>query len=510
MRSSASDWRALSRPDRVCSSWRPRPARRSSSTPAPRHRPRGARAARALDEAVRSGMIEEVPCRRLAYRFTHELVRRALYDRLSGMRRAELHLRVGECPREQPADRSGRALADLAHHFAAAAPSAATPWRRLQRPCRPRGDEPRSPTTRRRHGSVPRSSADRRPGERAERLLDLGGACHRAGRALDALEAFTAAADIARELGNAELLARAAIGYEAASWRPEMHRPRRGRAAGGGGRRPRRRELRAAGAPARRPGPRARLPGATERGAIVRSNAAMARRLDDRGGLATVLARAYWSRGTTRSGRSSTCSPRPGTSARSSATPRSAPRRWRGARPRSSRSAISTPPAANCRAARDRGATAQPFMIHVAEQFGAAIALCDGRLRRRRDHRRALARGGPAAHRARRVGRLRDPDVRHPPRAGPPGGTRPVMRILAAGDGTTDHGGRASPRCSSSSAWRQRRARARADRRRGPGSVPRLPVVGSLSYSPTRGGARRRGDRDPGVSRARVPRRRPT
>src|SRR3954447_5390220 len=75
----------------------------------------------ALDEAVHSGMIEELPSRRLADRFTHQLVRRALYDRLSGVRRAELHLRVGEAL-ERSEGRSGRALADLAHHFAAAAP----------------------------------------------------------------------------------------------------------------------------------------------------------------------------------------------------------------------------------------------------------------------------------------------------------------------------------------------------------------------------------------------------
>ena len=52
--------------------------------------------AAALAEGVRSGMIEEVPGWTLAHRFTHELVRRALYDRLPAGRRAELHLRIGQ------------------------------------------------------------------------------------------------------------------------------------------------------------------------------------------------------------------------------------------------------------------------------------------------------------------------------------------------------------------------------------------------------------------------------
>ena len=38
----------------------------------------------ALEQAIAHGMIEEVPSRRLAYRFTHELVRRALYDGCPG------------------------------------------------------------------------------------------------------------------------------------------------------------------------------------------------------------------------------------------------------------------------------------------------------------------------------------------------------------------------------------------------------------------------------------------
>ncbi|HWY90781.1 MAG TPA: AAA family ATPase, partial [Solirubrobacteraceae bacterium] len=74
----------------------------------------------ALEETVASGMVEELPAPRLVCRFTHELVRRAVYDRLSLARRAELHLRVGEAL--VAAGASERALADLAHHFSAAAP----------------------------------------------------------------------------------------------------------------------------------------------------------------------------------------------------------------------------------------------------------------------------------------------------------------------------------------------------------------------------------------------------
>ena len=60
-------------------------------------------------------------------------------------------------------------------------------------------------------------------------------------------------------------------------------------------------------------------------------------------------------------------------------------------------------------------------MNHVAEHYGSAIALCDGRPGRGRGEGGALARVGPAADRARRLGHLRDPDVRHPPRAGAAG-----------------------------------------------------------------------------------------
>ena len=76
----------------------------------------------ALEQAVAHGMIEEVPSQLLAYQFTHELVRRALYDRMPGLRRAELHLSVAETLELAHGAGESRGLAELAHHFYAAAP----------------------------------------------------------------------------------------------------------------------------------------------------------------------------------------------------------------------------------------------------------------------------------------------------------------------------------------------------------------------------------------------------
>src|SRR5262249_30577485 len=56
--------------------------------------------------------------------------------------------------------------------------------------------------------------------ERARVLLRLGDASHKAGRAVEALAAFSEAADLARDLGDPELLALSAIGFEEACWRP--------------------------------------------------------------------------------------------------------------------------------------------------------------------------------------------------------------------------------------------------------------------------------------------------
>ena len=381
----------------------------------------------ALDEAVRSGMIEELPSRRLAYRFTHELVRRALYDRLSGVRRAELHLRVGEAL-ERSEGRSGRVLADLAHHFAAAAPLGRPRTGASSTTCRAARaataavafDEAAtrlrtalelgidSPATRAevlpraRHRQPPRGRRERRAGG----VPGDGGASPASS-------------------ANAELLARAAIGFEEACWRPgiadqgavellEEATTALGEDDS---------ELRVG--TAQRARARARLPGrARARGHRAhRCRGPGPRAARPRPALATTLVRSYWSRGTssldeilamlTEAMRS-----RP----RSWATPRSSPRRWRGGSRPSSRWATSS------RARREVAAllataeqTAQPFMLHVAEHYGSSDRALRRAPRRGRGEGAALARVEPAADRARRRRRLRDPDVQHPPRAGTAG-----------------------------------------------------------------------------------------
>ncbi|HKP20088.1 MAG TPA: AAA family ATPase [Thermoleophilaceae bacterium] len=254
----------------------------------------------ALDEGVRSGMIEEVPGVGLAYRFTHELVRRALYDGLRSLRRAELHLRVGSVLEEDLGAAPVRGLADVAHHLAAAGALGDTE----------RAIEYSLGAARAAMGALAFEQAAVHfrtalglgvgsASERAEIQLELGRASHSAGSWADAVEAFAAAAEIARATGDVEMLARAAIGLEDAAWgegrahRAALDLLEEASAVLGGAESTLRVGLLSALTRV------LAYRGDHTRAAITSANAMeMARALGDRRGLGLLLARAYSARGT--------------------------------------------------------------------------------------------------------------------------------------------------------------------------------------------------------------------
>ena len=391
----------------------------------------------ALEPAMRSGMIEELPFPALAYRFTHELVRRALYDRLSVLRRAELHLRIAEALAAIDRPRRGRVLADLAHHFAAAAPiggaAQAVEYNLLAAKAASAAlayDE----TTARLRTALEMGIEDER--RRAEILLDLGTALFRAGRSLDSLQSFRRAAEIAQDLGEGELLARAAIGFETSCWRPGL--------ADEGARE----LLEEASAALPQEDSTLRIgllaslaralefKGDSDRAAVARADAiAMARRIDDRPGLATVLIGVYWARATMSLaealellGEARDLAEEMGdVEGQAEAT------QWRV----SALMALGeiAPAREELAIALDMAKhTRQPFILHVAEHYRSALALLEGQ----------LAEAEAAAERSREWGQLlvgRDASgvygiqmfgVRR--EQGRLAELAPVIRVLAAGD----------------------------------------------------------------------------
>ena len=336
----------------------------------------------ALEQAVVHGMLEELAPPRLAFRFTHELVRRALYDRLTLLRRAELHLQVGE-GLEAAGPPSGRQLVDLARHFAAAAGLGAAE-RAVDYNLRAAqlASDTLAYVDAAEHLRAALAIGIESPSERAAVQLDLGAAYNRAGRMSEALAAFSEAAEIGRLLDSPRLIAEAAIGYEESCWRPGL--------ANGDAVTllEQTLEVLGEGDPELRIALLAGLAralgffGEPDRAAIVRGSAvALAREQGDRGGLARVLVRSYWSRGST---------PLEETLAmldeariiaieRGDAEIETEAMAWRVptfVALRDLASARAEVVLLHTMAER----TAQPFMNHVAEHYGSALALCAGNL----------------------------------------------------------------------------------------------------------------------------------
>ena len=335
----------------------------------------------ALDEAVRSGMLEELPSHgsRTASR-TSSCGERcttgcracvapsctcasALRSRAAADVPAA-HSPISRTTSPPPGPSAGRTRV-----------SSTTCWLRVRPPVRSR-------STRRRRDSAPRSSSGS-TSRGARGGIYRRSAMRATGReGARRLRAFMSAAEIARELGDAQLLARAAIGYEDACWRPgmtdqgavellELAAEALGDETS---------ELRVGllGGLARA----LDFQGDYERGAIVRASAiAMARELRDRVGLATILMRSYWSLGasTLEEILEMVTESRDLGEELGNTEIRAEAMAWR------------TPifvALCDLESARREVAalretaeqTAQPFMLHVAEHYASALALCDGRL----------------------------------------------------------------------------------------------------------------------------------
>lgn len=171
-----------------------------------------------LDEAISEGIVAEVPGAAYRMRFSHVLLRDALYDGLGAGRRTQLHRQIGDTLEGLYADDPDPHLAELAHHYWEAGPSG-DPHKAYDY-ARSAGERAARLLA---HEEAARLfalamrvievGAPVEESERCETLLALGEAQLRAGEGESARATFVAAAELARSLNAPEALARAALGY---------------------------------------------------------------------------------------------------------------------------------------------------------------------------------------------------------------------------------------------------------------------------------------------------------
>ena len=163
-----------------------------------------------LDEAVAARVVEETTTQGL-YSFVHALTREALHDSLSATRRARLHLRVAQAIERLRADRLDDYLGVLAYHYGCAGGDSTKAVEYAERAgeqsLRQLADEEAA-----QYFESGLSLAAATGAARCDLLFGLAEALRRAGDVTGARDAFIEAGAIARALGDAERLARAAIG----------------------------------------------------------------------------------------------------------------------------------------------------------------------------------------------------------------------------------------------------------------------------------------------------------
>jgi tetratricopeptide (TPR) repeat protein len=172
-----------------------------------------------VEESVSAHVIAEVPGVYGRCCFTHALIRQTLYDGLTATRRARLHLRVAEALEQLYAGGADPPLAELAHHFFLAPPARGAPKavEYAERAAQLAAAALAYEEAARLYEVALRAlqHVDGDAERRCRLLLACGDAQNKAGETLDARKTFREAADVARALGSARLLALAALGLGA-------------------------------------------------------------------------------------------------------------------------------------------------------------------------------------------------------------------------------------------------------------------------------------------------------
>lgn len=179
----------------------------------------------AIAEARRASLIDPAGDPG-SYQFAHALVRDALYDELPARRRSELHRQIGAAFEIRYQGDLTPCLSALAHHYHAAG-QAGQPGnsamaieyatQAAEQATAMQAHEEASRHYLRACAALPVGPAT--DAQRCGLLLGLGQAQNSAGASSLALDSFAEAADCARRLGDAALLARSAIGFGDAQWR---------------------------------------------------------------------------------------------------------------------------------------------------------------------------------------------------------------------------------------------------------------------------------------------------
>lgn len=181
----------------------------------------------ALNEATQAGLLMRTGVGR--FKFSHDLVRDALYAELEPTQRLGLHLRIAETLEQMHAEAPDAHYAELAHHyfeaaqtgFADEAPADRTRhFARARRYARLAGEQAAhslayEEAARLFSRSLQLLDLEETPDtdERTDLLLGLGDAQARAGDLPSARPNFLEAAGRARQTGDPQRLARAALGY---------------------------------------------------------------------------------------------------------------------------------------------------------------------------------------------------------------------------------------------------------------------------------------------------------